>query len=166
MKDVAFLDLGCLPFCPDPRCTHYLDENVSLLRPQGVCELRAKSGAAPPQTGSSLGCAVAGSPGSYDHRDAAPNRSCSAAGSSPLLRWRSSCSRYQQRYRCHCFQRCRSCRNDKSQTETATESSGGPWLGRAVVEGRDEGKLERRTFRNGQEPPSSSTRLPLLSSYL
>lgn len=154
-KDAAFSGLGCLPFYPDLRCTHYLDENEALRRPRGVCELRAMSGAAPPRTGSSPGCAAADSPGSCDHRGAAPSRGCSAAGSSPLLRWRSSCSRCRPRYHCHCSRRYRSCRNDRNQTETATESSGGPWLGRAVVDGRDEGRLERWTFRNGQEPPSS-----------
>lgn len=150
--------MGCLPFCPDPHCTRYLDENVALLRPRGVCELRAKSGAAPLRTGSSPGCAAAaGSPGSCGHRGAAPSRRCSAACSSPLLRWRSSCSRYRLRYHCCCLQRCCSCRNDRSQTETATESSGGPWLERrrAVLDGRDEGRLERWTLRNGQEPPFS-----------
>lgn len=39
-KDAAFSGLGYLPFCPNPRCTHYLDGNVALLRPRGVCELR------------------------------------------------------------------------------------------------------------------------------
>lgn len=72
-KDAAFLGLGCLPFCPDPRCTRYLDENVALLRLRDACELRVKSGAAPLRTGSSPGCAAAGSRGSYDLRGAAPS---------------------------------------------------------------------------------------------
>lgn len=155
--------MGCLPFYPDPRCTHYLDENVALLRPRGVCELRAMSGAAPLRTGSSPGCAAAGSPGSYDLRGAAPSRSCSAAGSSPLLRWRSSGSRYRPRYRRRCFQRCRSWRNDRSQIETATESSGGPWLERrrAVVDECDEGRTERWTDRS----PAPNTASPFLSTH-
>lgn len=124
-------------------------------RPRGVCELRVMSGAAPLRTGSSPGCAVAaGSPGSCGHRGAAPSRRWSAAGSSPLLRWRSSCSRYRLHYHYCCLQRCCSCRNDRNQTETATESSGGPWLERrrrAVLDGRDEGRLERWT-----DPPFST----------
>lgn len=171
-RDAASWGSGCPPFCPDPRCTHYLGENAGLLRPRGVCALRARSDAAPQRTGSSPGRAAAGSPGSSDHRGAAPSQGCSAEDSSPLLRWRSSCSRYHPRYRCHCLQRCRLSRNDKNQTETATASWGGPWLEekRAVVDGRD-GKvgLERWTSRNRQEPFSSdcfslSSQLPLMTT--
>lgn len=124
-------------------------------RPRGACVLRVLNGAAPPQTGSSPGCAAAGSPGSCDLHDAGPTRGCSAAGSSPLLHWRSSCSRCPPR--CRCLQRCRSRWNDKSRTETATESSGGPWLGRsrAVVDGRNGARLEIR-----------SQKVPILSSRL
>lgn len=103
-------------------------------RPRGVYELRVRSGAAPLRTGSSPGCAAAaaaaaavGSRGS-SVRGAAPSRGCSAVGSSPLLRWRSSGCRYRPCYRCRRSHRCHSWRNDRSQTETATESSGGPWL--------------------------------------
>lgn len=154
VKDAVFSDLGYLPFCPDPHCTHYLGENVALLLPRGVCELRAKSGAAPQRAGSSPGCAAAGSPGSCDHRGAAPSRGCSAACSSPLLRWCSSSSRYRPSYRCRCFQRYRSYRNDRNQTETAIESSGGPWLVR---------RRKRRAAMNGREMDVQE--LPLLTDF-
>lgn len=99
-------------------------------RSRGAGALRGLNGAAPPQTGSSPGCAAAGSPGSCDLHDAGPSRGCSAAGSCPLLHRRSWCSRCQPRSRC--LQRCRSCWNDRSRTESATESSGGPWWGGAA----------------------------------
>lgn len=121
----------------------------------GVCELRGRSGAAPLRTGSSP--AAVGSPGSCDHRDAAPSRRCSAAGSSPLLRRRSSCSHCRFRYRRCCFRRCCSCRNDRSQTETSNASSGGPWLERrrAVVDESNEGNPFRNLLLGPQLSPPS-----------
>lgn len=150
-----FIMCECVWWCIYLELQGLFTKACSAYQPQGVCELRGRCGAAPLRTGSSP--AVAGSPGSCDHRDAEPSRRCSAAGSSPLLRWRSSCSHYRLRYHCCCFQRYCSCRNDRSQIETASVSSGGPWLERrrAVVDGRDEGNPKRWTFRNGQEPPSS-----------
>lgn len=99
-----------------------------------------QSGAAALQTGSSPGCAAAaaavaavaavGPPGSSVHRGAEPSPGYSVAGSSALLRRRSSAPR-------RCLQRCRSLRNDRSQIESATESWGGPWPKRrwAVMDG-------------------------------
>lgn len=114
----------------------------------------------PLRTYSSPGCVAvaAGSPSSCDHRGVAPNLSYSAASNSTLLRWRLPSSHYQQRYHCRYCQRRRSCRNDRSLTETVIESSGGPWLRmrrsrrkRAVVDGRDEGSAGEMDVQKGTE---------------
>lgn len=131
-----------------------------------------RSGAAPLRTGSSPGHAAAGSPCGSDHHGVEPSRGWSAASSSALLRWRSSSSRYRPRYHLRCFQRCRSCRNGRSQSATVIESSGGPWPGkrrRAVVDGRGEGEMDvqKRAGSSLFTPllrVSLSTQLPLMTT--
>lgn len=124
-RDAAFWDLGCHPFCPGPRCTYYLDENVTLLLPRGdVCGVHVPSDAGSLLTDSSPVCA-AGSRGDCGRGGETPSRNYSAADSS-VLRWRSLGSRYpQSSLRCSH----RSGRSDRSLSETASESWGGPWPG-------------------------------------
>lgn len=124
-RDAAFWGSDCHPSYPGPRCTYFLDENVTLLLSRdGVCGVHGLSGVAFLQTDSSPACA-AGSPCDCGRDDETPSRDCSAAGSS-LLRWRSLGSHYPQRS-LHCSHR--SGRSDRSLSETESASWGGPWPG-------------------------------------
>lgn len=115
--DAASLGLGYRPSCPDPPRTYYLDGNVALLQPRGVCGVHGPGGAALPPTGSSPGRAAAGSPGGCD--DETPIRDYSVAGSPLLLlRWRSLGSHYY--YRCRFL--LRSGRNGRSRSGTESVS--------------------------------------------
>lgn len=119
-KDAAFWGSGYHPFCPGPRCTYYLDENVTLLLPRDdVCGVRGPSVV--------LACpaCAAGSPGDCGRGGETSSWDYSAAGSS-LLRWHSSGSRCpQSSLRCSR----RSDRSERSPSGTESESWGGPWPG-------------------------------------